>query len=240
MHIPTPSLQEQEKIAKRLDKIFDVTYKKNNTIQKQLLNLDQLENSTMEKIFSNLNGRVFALGDLVNLINGRDYKKKELLDQGKYKVLRVGNLFTSDKWYFSDLELDKEKYCNKGDLLYAWSASFGPHFWSEDSTIYHYHIWKLQFDENVINKDFLYFWFLYDKEKIKKASGTGTTMMHVSKTNMEKRTLTLPTIKEQKEIVQKLNLFFNISKELRNKYHKKSELNNSLENSLLYKEFSYE
>lgn len=149
-----------------------------------------------------------ALGDVVNLLNGRAYKKEELLNKGKYKVLRVGNLFTSDKWYFSNLELDKDKYCNKGDLLYAWSASFGPHYWSEDNTIYHYHIWKLQFDENVIDKDFLYFWLLYDKEKIKKASGTGTTMMHVSKTSMEKRRLILPPIEEQKKIVERLNKIF--------------------------------
>ena len=63
------------------------------------------------------------LGEVARLINGRAYKKIELLDKGKYPVLRVGNLFTNQNWYYSDLELPEEKYCEYGDLLYAWSAS---------------------------------------------------------------------------------------------------------------------
>ena len=46
-------------------------------------------------------GWAFApLSDLVKVLNGRAYKKSELLDDGT-PVLRVGNLFTSNKWYFS-------------------------------------------------------------------------------------------------------------------------------------------
>lgn len=60
---------------------------------------------------------------LLHLHNGRAYSQEELLTEGKYKVLRVGNFFTNDKWYYSNFELEPVKYCNKGDLLYAWSAS---------------------------------------------------------------------------------------------------------------------
>ena len=56
------------------------------------------------------------LGEIVKFLNGRAYKQPELLDEGKYKVLRVGNFYTNDKWYYSDLELDEDKYCEKGDL----------------------------------------------------------------------------------------------------------------------------
>ena len=89
------------------------------------------------------------LKSIAVLRNGRAYKQSELLDNGKYPVLRVGNLFTSDKWYYSDLELETEKYCSKGDLLYAWSASFGPHIWHGEKSIYHYHIWKIDFSKYV-------------------------------------------------------------------------------------------
>ncbi|WP_438879626.1 restriction endonuclease subunit S, partial [Bacillus cereus group sp. Bce015] len=57
------------------------------------------------------------LGEVCTLRNGRAYKKSELLDSGKYPVLRVGNFFTNKHWYYSDLELGEEKYCDKGDLL---------------------------------------------------------------------------------------------------------------------------
>ncbi|MDW5473678.1 restriction endonuclease subunit S [Limosilactobacillus reuteri] len=63
------------------------------------------------------------LGSVASFLNGRAYKKSELLDDNKLTpVLRVGNLFTNSKWYYSDLKLDSNKYIDKGDLIYAWSA----------------------------------------------------------------------------------------------------------------------
>ena len=66
---------------------------------------------------------------MATFINGRAYSQDELLSNGKYKVLRVGNFYTNDSWYFSDMELDEKYYANDGDLLYTWSATFGPHIW---------------------------------------------------------------------------------------------------------------
>ena len=84
---------------------------------------------------------------ILEFINGRAYKKSELLTSGKYPVLRVGNLFTNSTWYYSNLELDSNKYCHNGDLLYAWSASFGPTIWSGPDCIFHYHIWNVKHSE---------------------------------------------------------------------------------------------
>ena len=92
------------------------------------------------------------LGEVVKFLNGRAYKQPELLDEGKYKVLRVGNFHTNDKWYYSDLELDENKYCDEGDLLYTWAATIGPQIWRGEKVIFHYHIWKLEFDEKILNK----------------------------------------------------------------------------------------
>ena len=87
---------------------------------------------------------IACLRFFLRLINGRAYSQNELLPSGKYKVLRVGNFFTNDSWYYSNMELEPDKYCDKDDLLYAWSASVGPYIWNEAKTIYHYHIWKVQ------------------------------------------------------------------------------------------------
>ena len=85
--------------------------------------------------------------DVIEFINGRAYKKEELLSHGKYKVLRVGNFFTNSEWYYSNLELPNDKYCYHGDLLYAWSASFGPQIWDGEKTIFHYHIWNVKYNQ---------------------------------------------------------------------------------------------
>ncbi len=40
------------------------------------------------------------LVEFATLYNGRAYKQNELLSKGRYPVLRVGNLFTNNKWYY--------------------------------------------------------------------------------------------------------------------------------------------
>jgi len=145
-----------------------------------------------------------TLGEVVQFLNGKAYKQEELLTEGKYRVLRVGNFFTNDSWYFSDLELSDDKYCNNGDLLYSWAASLGPHIWNDGKTIFHYHIWKLVFDEKVLDKGFLYHFLEMDVDSIEK-SLTKSTMPHVSMASMKKRTIPIPPIEVQREIVRILD-----------------------------------
>ena len=153
------------------------------------------------------NWKWVRMQDVIEFVNGRAYKRDELLDKGKYKVLRVGNFFTNESWYYSDLELPDEKYCYKDDLLYAWSASFGPKIWDGDKTIFHYHIWNVKYNKNILFKDYLFYFFLIDKESIKSAT-TGSTMVHVSMENMKPRLLSLPPLAEQKRIVAKIEEVF--------------------------------
>ena len=141
--------------------------------------------------------------DVIEFINGRAYKKEELLSHGKYKVLRVGNFFTNTEWYYSNLELPNDKYCYHGDLLYAWSASFGPQIWDGGKTIFHYHIWNVKYNQEVIFREYLYYFFLYDKTQVL-SSTTGSTMIHVSMENMKPRFIPIPPRKEQIRIVDKI------------------------------------
>ncbi|WP_055413502.1 restriction endonuclease subunit S [Nonlabens sp. YIK11] len=148
------------------------------------------------------------LKDVIKVVNGRAYKKPELLSKGKYRVLRVGNLFTNNSWYWSDLELNEDKYCDDGDLIYAWSASFGPRIWQEEKVIYHYHIWKMICDEKKIDKDFAFHFLDWDKDMMKKEHSRGVGMFHLTKTAIENRKLLLPPLPKQKRIVAKLDGLF--------------------------------
>ncbi|EAF3157112.1 restriction endonuclease subunit S [Listeria monocytogenes] len=144
------------------------------------------------------------LGEDVNFLNGRAYSQKELLDKGKYKVLRVGNFNTNDRWYYSDLELEENKYANRGDLLYLWATNFGPEIWNQEKVIYHYHIWKLKIMNINVSKQYLYTWLITDKERIKQSTN-GTTMVHVTKGHIEQREFQIPpNLAEQ----QKIGTFF--------------------------------
>ena len=148
---------------------------------------------------------VKRLGEVCTFHNGRAYSQKELLNQGKYRVLRVGNFFTNNSWYYSDLELEDDKYANNGDLLYAWSASFGPRFWKGEKVIYHYHIWKIDSFINISNS-YLYSFLFFDASKLTNTL-QGGTMVHVTKENMENRWIPVPPLPEQHRIVSVLSLW---------------------------------
>lgn len=138
-------------------------------------------------------------GDIAKFINGRAYAQNELLPTGKYKVLRVGNFYTNESWYYSNLELAEKYYAEDGDLLYTWSATFGPHIWHGEKVIYHYHIWKVDVSDR-LDKYFAMQLFEQDKHDI--LSGyNGSTMAHITKYGMEKKRVIIPpNIEEQKQL----------------------------------------
>ena len=144
------------------------------------------------------------LGEAATFYNGRAYAKEELLERGKYLVLRVGNFFTNDHWYYSDLELDDTKYCDEGDLLYAWSASFGPRMWRGGKTIYHYHIWKVVEKEGV-SKAFLFYRLDADTEEMRARTANGIGMFHITKGTIESWMSAFPNLEEQQRIADCLS-----------------------------------
>ena len=202
---PKKSLEIQAEIVRILDAMTAHTAE----LTAELTARKKQYNYYRDKLLSFEDGEVEwkELGEICRFINGRAYKQPELLDSGKYPVLRVGNFFTNGNWYYSDLELDPDKYCDKGDLLYAWSASFGPRIWEGEKVIYHYHIWKILPDLNLVSKKYLYYLLAWDTEALKAESGTGSTMMHIGKGSIEKRLVPVPSLKKQAQIVSLLDKF---------------------------------
>ena len=196
--IPLPPLSEQKRIAGVLDKICEM--KRN--VEARLQKLDLLVKSRFNEMFGDVvnndkHWQCKRLHEVATLLNGRAYSQNELLHSGKYPVLRVGNFFSTKDWYFSNLELDESKYCDTGDLLFAWSASFGPKIWDGGKVIYHYHIWKILLTEK-LDRAYAYGWLNTLSEKIKKESH-GITMVHTTKGSMEQRIIPLPPLPLQRE-----------------------------------------
>ena len=203
--VPQISREEQQKCVNIIDVLESIIRER----QSQIAKLDELIKARFVELFGNpvINDKgwkICRLGDKCKVINGRAYKTEELLDRGKYQVLRVGNFFTNNTWYYSDLELDKDKYCEEGDLLFAWSASFGPRIWHGKKVIYHYHIWKLVGYERYLNKNFFVELLNYNCEAMK-ADTHGSTMLHFTKAQMEEQQLILPPIEIQDQFAHFIN-----------------------------------
>lgn len=126
---------------------------------------------------------VKQLSDICKVINGRAYKNTEFKTSGT-PIVRIQNLSNGGKTVYSDLNLPPEKYIEAEDFIYAWSATFGPHIWREEKSIYHYHIWKMEVDEDVVSRYFLYL-SMFRKTEAMKNAGTGSIFTHLTKKLME-------------------------------------------------------
>lgn len=153
---------------------------------------------------------VLTLDNAVDFINGRAYGIHEWETNG-VPVIRLQNLTgRGGDYYYSNLSLPEKQYCNKGDLLFMWSATFGPVIWWGEKAIYHYHIWKVEC-KNKTDKAFLYFTLDDMTEKLKRGSSSGGTMLHVTKGKMESTEIIFPPKNEQVSIS---NVLSDMDKEL--------------------------
>jgi type I restriction enzyme S subunit len=213
--IPYPDILEQQKIAdclSSLDELIAAQARRVDALKTHKKGLMQQlfphEGETQPRLrFPEFRAagkwKKMTLGSAANFYNGRAFKQEELLEAGKYKVLRVGNFFTNNNWYHSNLELDETKYCEDGDLLYAWSASFGPRVWHGEKTIYHYHIWKVV-EQPGIDRQFLFIILEHETERMKAKTTNGLGIMHITKGAIESWESFFPGLAEQKKIADRL------------------------------------
>lgn len=201
------SVDEQKRIVEKLDALLTridtaIEHLQENLATSKLL----LASALFEKFHQEVNPT--PIKDIFNVYNGRAYKKPELLDSGKYKVIRIQNLKGGENYYYSDLELDENKYCENGDLLFSWSGtpgtSFGAFIWNNERAIYHYHIWKME-PKVDIAPGYAY-WVLKDitEEAIANARGVAG-MLHITKGTMESFIVSLPSYEAQQKIAKELD-----------------------------------
>lgn len=183
------------------------------------------------------------LKNSINLINGRAYALHEWESSG-IPVIRLQNLTgSSENYYYSNLNLPEKNYCYSGDLLYMWSATFGPYIWSGEKAIFHYHIWKLSISSRN-DKNYIYHLLDNISENLKKTASNGGTMLHITKGFMDELLLPFPPLAEQQKIAQALTDADNYISALEKLIEKKKMIKEGLMVNLLtgkqrLKEFAF-
>ena len=146
---------------------------------------------------------VAPLGEHITLINGRSFTKSELKAEGRHRVIRIQNLSGGERWHWTDRALPAHQYCDPGDLLYTWSGTFGPHRWEGERAIFHYHIWRVVPDRS-LDPDFTFALLEHLTDAIRARSQGGLTMLHATKSEMERHLIPIPPRTEQEAIQEAL------------------------------------
>jgi type I restriction enzyme, S subunit len=151
---------------------------------------------------------VAPIGDLCSLNNGRAFKPTEWSDSG-LPIVRIQNLNDPKaKFNYFPGEFGHRYHLKGGELLFAWSGtpgtSFGAHIWRGKEALLNQHIFRVDFDEKVVEKRFFRYAINQKlNELIGKAHG-GVGLRHVTKGKFEQTEIAVPPRSEQMRIAGSL------------------------------------
>ena len=144
------------------------------------------------------------LGEVAAYINGFAFKPSDWKLQG-LPIIRIQNLNDpSAEYNFYDKEIAPKYIVNDGDILISWSASLGVYEWQRGKAVLNQHIFKVVFDKSDIDKHYLKYCVeakLTDMSRL----AHGATMRHIVKGDFDNTPIPIPSIEEQKSIVQELD-----------------------------------
>ena len=149
------------------------------------------------------------IGSLCSLKNGRAFKPSEWTTEG-LPIVRIQNLNKPLALYnYFNGEFADNYHLHGGELLFAWSGtpgtSFGAHVWRGGEAVLNQHIFRVDFNETVIDKSFFRFAINQKLNELINIAQGGVGLRHVTKGTFESTVIDLAPFNEQKRIAVKLD-----------------------------------
>ncbi|TPK59704.1 hypothetical protein FJ930_29135 [Mesorhizobium sp. B2-4-15] len=154
------------------------------------------------------NWALTTLGAFSDLVNGRAFRPSDWSNVG-LPIIRIQNLRNPDAPFnrFAGETDERHRVCD-GDLLFAWSGtpgtSFQAHIWSGGEAVLNQHIFKVIFDPNVANAQFLKVAINAHLPVLVKQAKGGAGLKHLTRSIVEGIPIPLPPRSEQDRIVAAL------------------------------------
>lgn len=168
-----------------------------------------------------------SIGELCQLINGYAFKPSDWSSEGS-PIVRIQNLnnILAEFNYFNG-KLDKKYYINNGALLFSWSGtpgtSFGAFIWNRGPAIINQHIFRV-IPKKGINVFYLKYALDGKLSDIISKSHGGVGLQHITKKDLEKINISVPSLDVQNKIVMTLNSLENILKKRKQQLSKLDQL----------------
>ncbi|HHT6923360.1 restriction endonuclease subunit S [Campylobacter coli] len=259
IEIPLPPLKEQERIVGILDESFAKIDESIKILEQDLLNLDELMQSALQKAFNPLKDNAKenyklpqgwewkSLGEIANTSSGGtpSRNKKEYWENGNIKWLKSGELndgyidFIEENITEEAIKNSSAKIFQKGTLLIAmYGATAGKlGILNLDSTTNQAICAFLHKDKNIkFLEKFLFYFLFFLRDKIIKDS-FGGAQPNINQTYIKNLQIPLPPIKEQEQITSHLDELSSHVKNLKQNYQAQIKDLQELKNSLLDKAF---
>lgn len=149
------------------------------------------------------------IGNLCALKNGRAFKPSEWQSSG-LPIVRIQNLNNPVSAYnYFRGEVDERNRLRGGELLFAWSGtpgtSFGAHVWRGGDAVLNQHIFRVDFDETLLDKRFFRSAINQKLGELIDVAHGGVGLRHVTKGVFERTLVAVPPRAEQTRIANQLD-----------------------------------
>lgn len=255
--IPIPPLKEQQRIASLLDKMFTDIEKAKNIAEQNLKNSRELFESYLQNIFENKGGdwEKVKLSEVAKVIGGYSFKSGDFVKQGKYQVLRIGNvrngvIRTKENPVFIeklDDSISKKALLLVGDVIITQTGTKNKRDYGftvivdKENYLLNQRVASIRFNQNYLSEFFLYYsWTNLFKDQYF-ANETGTVGQgNVGITAITDAIIPLTSPAEQEVVIKKINLLSSEIKKLEVIYEQKLRDLEELKKSILQKAFNGE
>jgi type I restriction enzyme, S subunit len=251
------SLSEQKRIVEILDKCFAVIEKAKSNADQNLKNAKELFESYLQSVFENRDNdwEEKTLGEVANVIGGYSFKSSDFKKEGKYQVLRMGNVRPG-----VIRENESPVYIDKVDEITLKRALLLPNdviitqtgtkkkrdygftvIIEKENYLLNQRISSIRFPKHFMPKFFLYYsWTNIFKDQFF-ANETGTVGQgNVGIGAITNAAIPLPPLHTQQAIVKKLDVLRAKTQRLEEIYKKKIHDLEELKKSILQKAFNGE
>jgi len=237
--IPTPSLQEQEEIVKRLDKVFENIGNKEEKESNSIELYDKLYKSKLNQIFSNefMRSGETELSELSEIISGQS-PKGEFINDSEGLEFHQGKKAFSDKFLLDSGKRTQytTKQIPKNTIVMSVRAPVGPVNITQESICIGRGLAGIIPQGS--NLDFLFYYL--DSIKDENTGHVGATINSINRNEIMKIKIPNLSISKQETIANQIQQILELKNELVcNSREVLTKLNN-LKKSILNNEFSYE
>jgi type I restriction enzyme, S subunit len=148
-----------------------------------------------------------TVADICELRNGHGFGPDDWSDEG-LPIIRIRNLNGGKNFDYFAGQPDPRWLVEPGQLLFAWAGtkgvSFGPAIWRGPVGVLNQHIFKV-YPRDGIDAEWLYWALRYVTDRIESsAHGFKATLVHVKKSDIDRQTVHVPPVAEQRRIAEVL------------------------------------
>ena len=237
--IPVPSIQEQEKIVERLDKVFENIRNKVDKESNSIELYDKLYKSKLNQIFNNeyMGSGETELGELSEIISGQS-PKGEFINDSEGLEFHQGKKAFSDKFLLDSGKRTQytTKQIPKNTIVMSVRAPVGPVNITQESICIGRGLAGIIPKES--NLDFLFYYL--DSIKEENTGHIGATINSINRNEIMKIKIPNVSIAKQETIANQIEQILELKNELVSNSREVLTKLNKLKESVLSKEFSYE